>query len=166
MYTRGGASWAILEFCLPQFCLIQKEGNCIILKGNWVPLGKMNAYQQDRYSLQCICPTSIHILAFPYFGKMTIYNYSFFRFYLFMFRERGEERESEGEKHQCVITPHVPPTADLTHNPGMCPDWESNWCPFSLQAGTQSTEPHHPEHDYSLCKQKCIHLSWKRDLKF
>ena len=34
------------------------------------------------------------------------------------------------------------PYWDLAHNPGMCPDWESNWRPFVSQAGTQSTEPH------------------------
>ena len=33
---------------------------------------------------------------------------------------------------------------DLAHNPGMCPDWESNQQPFDLQAGTQFTEPHQP----------------------
>ena len=40
----------------------------------------------------------------------------FFFFFkiLFIFRE--------GEKHQCVIASHVPPTGDLAHNPGMCPD--------------------------------------------
>ena len=26
------------------------------------------------------------------------------------------------------------PTGDLAHNPGMCPDWESNLRPFGLQA--------------------------------
>ena len=36
------------------------------------------------------------------------------------------------------------PTGNSAHNPGMCPDWESNWQPFGLQAGTQSTEPHQP----------------------
>ena len=35
----------------------------------------------------------------------------------------------------------MPPTGDLACNPGMCPDWESNWRPFGLQAGTQPTEP-------------------------
>ena len=30
------------------------------------------------------------------------------------------------------------------HNPGMCPDWESNWRPFGVQAGAQSTKPHQP----------------------
>ena len=36
------------------------------------------------------------------------------------------------------------PTRDLAFHPGMCPDWESNWRPFDLQASTQSTEPHQP----------------------
>ena len=31
-----------------------------------------------------------------------------------------------------------------THNPGVCPNWESDWPPSGLQAGTQSTEPHQP----------------------
>ena len=45
-------------------------------------------------------------------------------FYLFL--ERGEEREKEGEKHQCVVASRVPPTGDLAHNQGRHPDWESN----------------------------------------
>ena len=45
------------------------------------------------------------------------------------------EGEREGEKHQCVVASHTPPTGDLAHSPGMCPDWESNWRPFGLQAG-------------------------------
>ena len=42
-------------------------------------------------------------------------------FYLFILRQR----ESVGEKHQCVVSSHVPPTGDLARNPGMCPEWES-----------------------------------------
>ena len=45
-------------------------------------------------------------------------------FYLFL--ERGEEREKEGEKHQCVAASHATPTGDLTQNSGICPDRESN----------------------------------------
>ena len=56
----------------------------------------------------------------------------------------GREEEREGEKHQCVVASHVPPTGDLARNPGMCPDWESNRQPFGLQASTQSTEPYQP----------------------
>ena len=43
-----------------------------------------------------------------------------------------------------MVASRVPPTRDLARNPGVCPDWESNWPPFGLQAGTQSTEPHQP----------------------
>ena len=49
----------------------------------------------------------------------------FLIFYLFL--EMGKEGEREGEKDQCVVASHTPPTGDLAHNPGMCPDWESNW---------------------------------------
>ena len=46
-----------------------------------------------------------------------------------------------GQKHQCVVASRVPGTGDLACNPGMCPDWESN---FGSKAGTQFTEPHQP----------------------
>ena len=52
--------------------------------------------------------------------------------------------EGKGEKHQCVVASHAPPTGDLACNPGMCPDWESNQRPFGSQTGVQSTEPHQP----------------------
>ena len=74
-----------------------------------------------------------------------LFKVSFFkkkRFYLFIFRERGGEEEREGEKHQCVVASHTPPTGDLAHNPGVCPDWESNWRPFGLQASAQPPELH------------------------
>ena len=54
------------------------------------------------------------------------------------------KEEREGEKHLCVVASCMSPTGDLTHNPGMCPDWELNWPPFDSQASTQSTEPHQP----------------------
>ena len=54
---------------------------------------------------------------FVYFLKILIY-----LFILFISRERGRE----GEKHECVVASHMAPTGDLTCNPGMCPDWESN----------------------------------------
>ena len=43
----------------------------------------------------------------------------------------------------CGCLLHVP-HGDLAANPGLCPDWESNWRPFASQACTQSTEPHQP----------------------
>ena len=63
---------------------------------------------------------------------------------LFIFRGRGREGKREGEKHQCVVASCLPPTGDLAHNPGMCPDWESNQRPFGLQAHAQSTKLYQP----------------------
>ena len=69
------------------------------------------------------------------------------RFYLFIL-ERGGRKEKERERNMCERNrdqlPLSPPNGDLVCNPGMCPNWESNQRPFSLQAGTQSTEPHQP----------------------
>ena len=53
--------------------------------------------------------------------------------YLFIYRQRGREGEREGEKHQCLVATHAPPTGDLAHNPGMCSDRESNQQPFGCQ---------------------------------
>ena len=62
------------------------------------------------------------------------------------FLEREEGREKERERNINVWLPLTCPVLgpDLAHNPGVCPDWESNQRPFGLQAGTQSTEPHQP----------------------
>ena len=68
----------------------------------------------------------------------------FKKYFIYLFLERGREAVREGEKHHCVVASSTPPTGDLAHNPGMCPDWESNWQPFGSQVGTQSTEPHQP----------------------
>ena len=37
-----------------------------------------------------------------------------------------------------------PPTGDLAHNSGMCPDWESNRRLFGSQSGAPSSEPQQP----------------------
>ena len=62
--------------------------------------------------------------------------------FLNLFLDRGRKRKRE--KHQCVVASQAPPTGHLACNPGMCPDWESNWLPFDSQASTQSTEPQQP----------------------
>ena len=86
----------------------------------------------------------------------------FLRFYLFP--ERGERRETERERNINVWLPLTCPTpGNLACNPGMCPDWELNQQPFSLQANTQSTELHQSGLFYTslnytmyyfLCKSK------------
>ena len=70
--------------------------------------------------------------------------------FIYLFLQRGEGREKEREKNIDVwrihpsVASRTSTTGDLAHNPGMYPDWESNWRPFGSQASTQSTEPHQP----------------------
>ena len=82
------------------------------------------------------------------------------RLYLFIFIGKGREIERKGEEHQCVVASWMHPGKNLAHNPGMCPDWESNQWPFGLQVGAQSTEPHQPRilHTISMC-YKCSLLA-------
>ena len=108
----------------------------LICSGHWI-FSKLflNAMKEKNHNrLVCRFSTLKNILF--------IYFFNFF--YLFIFRERGREGEREGEKHQCVVASHLPLTEDLAHNPGMCPNWESNQRPFGSQAGAQSTKPHQP----------------------
>ena len=95
----------------------------------------------QKYSGAVGTHSDIHIYTF---------SVSFINFLIFILREKGREGERVGEKHQCVVASHMPPTRDLDHNPGMCPDWESNWQPFGSQASAQSTEPHQPELDFFI----------------
>ena len=68
--------------------------------------------------------------------------YIYFKDFIYLFLERGREGKREGEKHQCVVASHVPPTEDLACNSGMGPDWESNQQLVGSQACTQATELH------------------------
>ena len=36
----------------------------------------------------------------------------------------------KGEKYQCGVASPTHPNWDLAHNPGMCPDWKSNYNPL------------------------------------
>ena len=60
---------------------------------------------------------------------------------MFIYFQREGKGRREGEKHQSVAS-RAPPTGDVAHNLGMCPDRESNLQPFSLQASAQSIEPY------------------------
>ena len=66
------------------------------------------------------------------------------------------EGEREGEKHESVAS-HTPPTRDLAHNPGICPDQESNLPPSGSQASAQSTEPHQPELELLTLLSKLVY---------
>ena len=74
----------------------------------------------------------------------------FFKRILFIYFQREEKggRETSMARDTWIghllVASRMPPTGDLAHNPGMCPDWESNQQPFGSQTGTQSTKPQQP----------------------
>ena len=76
--------------------------------------------------------------------RCQVYFTFFKRFHLFTFKERGREEERERNIDVQEVVSPTPPIGDLAHNPDMCPDWESNQPPFSLQVSTQSPEPQQP----------------------
>ena len=51
--------------------------------------------------------------------------YMYIKYFIYLVLEKGKGKR-EGKKHQCVVASSEPPTGDLAHNPGICPDWESN----------------------------------------
>ena len=66
-------------------------------------------------------------------------------FFFFFLREREGKGRRNRETNINVWLPLArPPTRDLAHNLGRCPDWESTRGPFGSQANTQSTESHQP----------------------
>ena len=72
-------------------------------------------------------------------------------FFLSLIPQKREGREKERERNINVreksrwrLPLACTPTRDRTHNPGMCPDQESNPGLLALQDGTQPTTPHCP----------------------
>ena len=96
---------------------------------------------------------------------MNLINIILFKDFIYLFLERGE---GDREKHCCVretVASHMPLTRDLACNPGMCPNWESNQQPFSLQSSAQSTEPHQPGLINILLKYTSYSAKWNKDQK-
>ena len=64
----------------------------------------------------------------------------FWKIFIYLFINRGKGKE----RNISVVASCLPPTKDLACNPGMCPDWESNWWSSGLKASAQSPEPRQP----------------------
>ena len=77
--------------------------------------------------------------------KFVLYFSFFQKDFIYLVLDKGEGKEKDMERNINVWLPlaHTP-SGDLAHNPGMCPDRESNGQPFDSQDGAQSTEPHKP----------------------
>ena len=87
-------------------------------------LGLKNVYFYHLYSSVPTHYTTEILNPFMKIPKILINHLK--RFYLFIFRKRGREGERNGEKRQCMVASHMPPTGDQVCDPGMCLDWESN----------------------------------------
>ena len=90
-------------------------------------------------------PPIIVICALTSHGHLLSQSFPFFFFLkiLFIYFYRGERSEKERERDINVWLPLTYPiTGDLAHNLGMCPTLGIEPETFSLQASTQSTEPH------------------------
>ena len=79
-------------------------------------------------SLEILCFCCCREIYYSYY----IFSLFLFKDYLFIIIERGRGWEREGETHPCVRDTSIgylshTPNCYLAHNPGMCPDWESNW---------------------------------------
>ena len=77
--------------------------------------------------------------------------------------EKEKDRNIDVQEIHPSVASRTPPTGDPACNPGMCPNWELNQLPFSLQASTQSTEPHHPGLDsYFLFNHSLLNFFLER----
>ena len=91
-------------------------------------------------------------------------HFIFLRFYLFLERGAGKEKGRETSMCGCLLRPPpLRPPGVLGCNPGLCPDWESNWQPL----GAQSTEPHQPGQIVAFLKvtnkdHRELRIQWKR----
>ena len=63
-----------------------------------------------------------------------------FQDFIYLFLERGEGM-TRRETLMCERNIDELPTWDLAHNPGMCPDQETNQWPFGSQTSAPSIEP-------------------------
>ena len=98
-----------------------------------------------RYTLYiCFYSSSLSFQSNIVYIIMESQSVSFFLDFIYLFYTGGQEGEREGEKHQCVVASCANPPGELTHTPGICPDWELNRVPFGSQACFQSTELYQP----------------------
>ena len=82
--------------------------------------------------------------------------------YLLLERGKGRERNINMQETRELVVSCLPPAGNPAHNPGMCPEWESNWWLLGSQDSPKSTEPHQLGHqtgfnragaNYVICSQ-------------
>ena len=83
------------------------------------------------------------MLLSPAFNLWCFNSWTFKKYFIYLFLEKGREKERERKINVCL--PLTYPLLGTWPATQACVlDWESNQQPFGLQASTQSTEPHQP----------------------
>ena len=90
--------------------------------------------------LTTFIPTLFSLLIISH---LNIFKKIFKKDFICLLLERGEGGRKKG-RETCEKYNHMAPAGDLAHNPGMCPDWDSNRRSFGSQASAQFTESHLP----------------------
>ena len=104
-----------------------------------------------------ICNKSMHFPSLQLLKWNTIQSLNIL---LTLFLERGEVREKERQRNinarqkHPLVGPPMQPARDQAHNPGMCPDWESNQWPLALWDDAQTTESHWWGHNSEFIRKK------------
>ena len=86
--------------------------------------------------MKCVWLTHVNYTSFFFFFTDFIY--------LFIFSERGREGEREGEKHQCVVASHTPPTGDLATTQACALPGNQTCHPLVLRLALNPLDPHQP----------------------
>ena len=124
----------------------------------YVTVWKRQMHKEWRSSSGCHRPGEgegwqqrISMREFIPFVKLFLYHqdflslFFFFKGFIYLFLERGKRRRKRGRETSRNLD-QLPlistSTRKWTRNPGLCPDWESNWWPVAFQDDAQPTEPH------------------------
>ena len=84
----------------------QKHLSCVFLR-----------FSILRLSIFCF---NLVCCSFSYKWSLLNFVIFFFKDFIYLFLDRGERREKEGEQYQCVGASHTPSVEDLVHKPQAC----------------------------------------------
>ena len=104
---------------------------------------------------------------FKYFFFLSFFVFlSFFLSLIYLFIERGKGGRKRGrqtlmrERNLSLLPLACSLTRDQTHDPGMCPDQQSNLRPFALWDNAQPTKPHRSGLGmFSQCVDSTVYIS-------
>ena len=124
--------------------------DCIILQIQAKWQNEIMKFRRQWFSKTCLWSYYINLALSYRWAEIQEYRFLppqlfYFNFIFFYFQREGEKKR-EGENHWCERETSIgclshSPNKDRTWDPCICPDWESNWRPFTSLQADQPTEP-------------------------